>query len=147
MPEPQSEKAMVVVGVIVKDRNVLLVQRQTIESGENHALLHWVFPGGTIEAGETEEDALWREVLEETGCVVETATHIDTRRHPEFPVVISYFLCAAKNDEHYTFKTDEIRELRWVPIDDIKEYFTSSLNPAVESVLQTLKEHALPPHR
>ena len=139
MSDSQSNKATIVVGVIAKGHDVLIVQRQTIESGSGDAFIHWVFPGGTIETGETEKDALMREVLEETGYMVENATHIDTRRHPEFPVVISYYLCKAKENEHYTFKTEEIREIRWVPIDELKEYFTSSLNPAVESALQTFK--------
>lgn len=139
MPELQSDKATIVVGVIVKGRDILIVQRQTIESGGGDAFIHWVFPGGSIEEGETEEEALKREVLEETGYMVESATHIDTRQHPEFPVVISYFLCKVKENEQYTFKTEEIREIRWIAIDDLKEYFTSTLNPVVESLLQTLK--------
>lgn len=139
MSELQSDKVDVVVGVIVRAREVLIVQRKTIEPGSNHALLRWVFPGGTIEDGETEEEALAREVLEETGCIIETASHIDTRRHPEFPVVISYFLCNVKANEQYTFKTDEIRETRWVGVDELNEYFTSSLNPVVEATLQECK--------
>lgn len=139
MPEPQSDKATIVVGVIVKDGQVLIVQRQTIELGEKHALLHWVFPGGTVEQGESEEEALKRELLEETGYMVTITSHIDTRRHPEFPVVISYFLCEIRSNERYTFKTEEIRETRWIPINELKDYFTSSLNPAVESTLQALK--------
>ena len=138
MLKPQSEKATIVVGIITQEQKVLIVQRKTIESGDGHALLRWVFPGGTIEESETEEEALKREVLEETGYIVDTAKLIETRRHPEFPVVISYFLCTAKDNEHYTFKTDEIREIRWIAIGELKEYFTSSLNPAVESALQNL---------
>ena len=139
MSDSQTNKATIVVGVIVKEQKVLVVQRQTIESGDGHALLHWVFPGGRIEQGETEEEALKREVLEETGYIVEVASHIDTRRHPEFPVVISYFLCEVKDNEQYSFKTDEIREIRWIDISELKEYFTSALNPVVESLLQALK--------
>lgn len=137
MPQHLSEKVTVVVGVILRGREVLIAQRQTIESGKGSGLLHWVFPGGTIEENETGEEAMQREVLEETGYIVDIVQHIDTRQHPQFPVRISYFLCALRSNETLTIKTKEIRETRWVPIQELKEYFTSDLNPAVMAVLES----------
>jgi 8-oxo-dGTP diphosphatase len=49
------------------DENILLVQR-----GENPGKGLWGLPGGFIEMGETVQDALLREVLEETGYEIET---------------------------------------------------------------------------
>jgi mutator protein MutT len=138
MSQSSSEKATVVVGVIIRNQDVLIVQRQTIESGKGSGLLHWVFPGGTVEENETEEGALKREVLEETGYSVEVTQHIDTRRHPQFPVCIGYYLCTVDSEQILTFKTEEIREIRWIPIRELKEYFTSNLNPAVTAILETL---------
>jgi mutator protein MutT len=51
--------------VIVKDGSVLLMQRYTSKQGK-----FFVFPGGLVEAGETEEQAMIREVREELSIVV-----------------------------------------------------------------------------
>lgn len=50
------------------DRDVLLCARHA-RGGETY----WVLPGGHVEGGETLEKALGRELVEETGLVVEAA--------------------------------------------------------------------------
>lgn len=49
--------------LIIQDGNILLIHR--INNGEEY----WVFPGGGIEEGETPEEAVVREVKEETGLI------------------------------------------------------------------------------
>ena len=53
-------------GVIFKDGDVLLVKR-----GQPPAMGQWSLPGGLIEAGETINQALHREIFEETGVSVD----------------------------------------------------------------------------
>jgi mutator protein MutT len=52
-------------GVVVRDGKVLLVRR-----GKEPLKGRWVIPGGTVELGETLEEAVTREVREETGIEV-----------------------------------------------------------------------------
>lgn len=52
------------VGVIIKDNNILLMQR--IKNGR----LYFIFPGGSVESGETIEDAVTREMKEEVSLSV-----------------------------------------------------------------------------
>jgi len=52
-------------GVVIRGGKVLLIQR-----GKEPLKGRWVIPGGTVELGETLEDAVAREVREETGIVV-----------------------------------------------------------------------------
>ena len=52
-------------GVVIRDGKVLLIQR-----GKEPLKGRWVIPGGTVELGETLEQAVEREVQEETGIHV-----------------------------------------------------------------------------
>lgn len=53
-------------GVVVRDGRVLLIRR-----GKEPLYGRWVVPGGTVELGEPLEQALVREMREETGMEVE----------------------------------------------------------------------------
>jgi 8-oxo-dGTP diphosphatase len=52
-------------GVVLIDGRVVLIRR-----GKEPLRGRWVIPGGTVELGETLQEALVREMLEETGIVV-----------------------------------------------------------------------------
>ena len=53
----------VVAGVLIRDNRILICQRRADQA---HAL-KWEFPGGKLEAGESPEQALVRELREELG--------------------------------------------------------------------------------
>lgn len=57
--------ALTVDGIIISEQSVLLVQRKYEPFRE-----HWALPGGFVEYGEKTEDAVIREVFEETGLRV-----------------------------------------------------------------------------
>jgi 8-oxo-dGTP diphosphatase len=56
----------VVAAIIVNDGKVLVARRK---AGQSHAHM-WEFPGGKIEHGETPEQSLRREILEELGMEI-----------------------------------------------------------------------------
>ena len=66
-------------GAILKDDagRLLLIKR-----GHEPGKGLWSIPGGRIEAGETDEEALVREVREETGLVVTAGSFIGSVRRP-----------------------------------------------------------------
>jgi len=62
----------VVAAILERDGRILIGQRQATQSHP----LKWEFPGGKVEAGETPEQALKRELAEELDLEVSASTEI-----------------------------------------------------------------------
>lgn len=60
------------VALLIRDREVLVIQRH--QPGRSY----YVLPGGSVEAGETPEEACRREVFEETGLTATVCTPVGT---------------------------------------------------------------------
>jgi 8-oxo-dGTP diphosphatase len=60
---PSSQPTMVVAAIVEREGKVLICQRRRRDSHP----LRWEFPGGKVEAGESEQSALAREINEELG--------------------------------------------------------------------------------
>jgi 8-oxo-dGTP diphosphatase len=67
----------VVAALIRQGGQVLLTQRKP----GRHLGLSWEFPGGKVEAGETDEEALRRELMEELDVTVEVGSRCFETRH------------------------------------------------------------------
>jgi 8-oxo-dGTP diphosphatase len=65
--------------VIVKDGRVLMVHERSRRSGGGE---WWTLPGGGLQPGETAEEAVRREVFEETGLVVAEARYVLEMPYP-----------------------------------------------------------------
>ncbi len=97
----------IVLGVVVNAANqVLLIRR--------HGEQAWLFPGGKVEVGEEEADAIVREVQEESGIRCEVMHPLGRRVHPESKREVAYFFCKATTDAIFVKDTKEISEARWV---------------------------------
>jgi len=66
-------------GAIIRDHHILLIRHCDNKTGRSY----WVFPGGGIEPGETEEDCVRREMKEETSLDVRIVSLLlDELGHP-----------------------------------------------------------------
>ncbi|HEX5280822.1 MAG TPA: (deoxy)nucleoside triphosphate pyrophosphohydrolase [Micropepsaceae bacterium] len=90
----QSRLVLVTACALIDDRKrVLIAQRP---EGKSLAGL-WEFPGGKIEAGESPEDTLIRELCEELAIKIDaanlSAVTFASYRYPDFHLLMPLFVC------------------------------------------------------
>jgi 8-oxo-dGTP diphosphatase len=109
-------------GVLIHDGLVLLIRR-----GKEPLKGRWVVPGGTLELGETLEEALVREMAEETGlrvAVGEALTVFDRIERQEGAVryhyVIVDYLCSYVSGE--ALAASDAEAVAWVAPEDLARY-------------------------
>ena len=122
----------VVAAIIVDDGNVFATQRGYGEFKDG-----WEFPGGKIEAGETPQKALVREIKEELDTEITVGELLDTVEYdyPNFHLSMDCFICEVKAGdlvlkEHEAAKwltKETLNSVDWLPADlglveKIREY-------------------------
>lgn len=125
----------VVLGIILKDGQVLLVKRTKQDIGKDGQILNWGFPGGKIEPGESKEAAVVREIYEETGYTVSIERFLSERTHPDHPVHVSYFQCALTSNTPHSVTDQGTGEIQWVAASSVQSFMTSPLDRTVEEFL------------
>jgi 8-oxo-dGTP diphosphatase len=122
----------VVAGLIFRNGCLLVCQRH-----ENSAFpLKWEFPGGKVEAGETDVDALRRELKEELGITVRDEKQIFHHVHayPGGPEVsLRFFRVSAYDGE---VRNLVFQRISWVHIDELSQLdFLAGDRPLIENLI------------
>ena len=122
----------VVAAIIIEKGKVFATQR-----GYGDFKGGWEFPGGKIDAGETPEEALVREIKEELDTEVEVIKLLDTVEYdyPNFHLSMDCFICSIKSGnlvlkEHEAAQwltKETLDSVDWLPadlglIDKIREH-------------------------
>ncbi|MDL9978093.1 (deoxy)nucleoside triphosphate pyrophosphohydrolase [Microbacterium candidum] len=113
------ERIEVVGAVIVRDGRILAARRGPGMSVPGV----WEFPGGKIEPGETPEEALRRELVEELGCTVQVGDRVTSTDHGH--VTLTTYYCRLVEGMPHPFEHSELRwlapdalaDLDWAPAD------------------------------
>lgn len=109
--------------IILKDGKVLAAQRS-----ENMSLpLKWEFPGGKINQGESEEECLKRELLEELNLSITIKARLSNSLHHYgnfsimlIPFLVDYIESEIILHEHNQidwFTMEDLTKLDWAPAD------------------------------
>lgn len=95
--------------IIEQGGKILAAQRSPATS----LPLKWEFPGGKIETGESPEQCLSREILEELGVSIhiDRALTASTHSYPDFTVTLYPFTCRLS---HGTLTMHEHHALQWI---------------------------------
>ncbi|HYD09806.1 MAG TPA: NUDIX hydrolase [Acidimicrobiales bacterium] len=118
--------------VAIDDGNLLLIRR-----GNEPGRGTWSVPGGRMEPGETIQEAVVRELLEETGIegvctgLIGVAESIgDTHHH----VILDYAVEVLPSN---AIAASDALEARWVPLHEVAEY------DLVDGLAEFLHEHGI----
>ena len=107
-----------VVCAIIFDKNnhVCITQRDdSLLSGL------WEFPGGKIEIGENDEDALVREIQEELGTNIRVEKHFTTSsyEYPDVTVTLISYICSS---DYVVTHSHVHKQVLYVAIDELSTY-------------------------
>jgi (d)CTP diphosphatase len=112
-----SDKPVVgIIGIMQQGERLLVIQRaHTVK-----APLSWCFPGGHIEDGETEPEALIREMQEELGIDVEPGKYLMTQTKHHGRLVLHCWSAKIVKGE-VTANPREIADYAWMTPAEIRE--------------------------
>lgn len=108
----------VVAGLIRKDGKYLIAKRlfsKDVIAGK------FEFPGGKLDPGETEEEAIEREIMEEFGVTVKCERFVTNNqyRYPTRAIDLRLYECAYVSG---TFNLTDHSEIKWVTLDQLENY-------------------------
>ena len=132
-----SAKIVLVVAcaLVDADGRVLIAERPP---GKHMAGL-WEFPGGKVEEGETEEDALKREVRERVGVDAEVGICIGRRTHDYDGYSVDLSLYQARIHESADPQPVRVADCRWVRSAEFENFRFPAADQATMDLLLGFK--------
>lgn len=130
-------------GILFDNEDRILIDNRK-EEVLDEANGKWEVPGGKIEFGETPENAVKRELLEETGYNVDVKEMIpysnvsmwdysDYKQH----TVIFFYICELKNGEHIEIQDSRINTYKWITKNELSNYkFLPGNKEAIEMAMK-----------
>jgi len=124
-------REIVVIAAVVERDDCFLVTRR-LEG--THLAGTWEFPGGKLEAGETDGECLARELDEELGVEVTIGPLLHATRHayPERTVALRFYRCGLQGEPMPMLG----QQMQWIPRDELG---TLEFPPADAELIRQLR--------
>lgn len=125
----------VVAAVISREGKYLITQRRDAAV----LPLLWEFPGGKVEKGETDADALTRELHERLGARIKVGPKLGERHHEYdgYNVELVLYQADLETEDLYPHR---VRTFRWVPSDEFDQYKFPDADQATMDVLLGVRQ-------
>ena len=137
MPSPNVIESLQVVCAVIKNRadEILVCQR----SADTDLAGLWEFPGGKIEPGETDIEAIKREIEEELGVTIQPFDQFEKVEHqyPDFHISLYPFLGEIQCGKEPQALEHEC--IKWIPLDQAK---TLEWAEADKAILRQIQQRA-----
>ena len=124
-------KTIKVVAAVIKKGNLLFAT----ERGYGEFIHKWEFPGGKVEPGEKDEEALKREIKEELAAYIEVDQYVGKIEwdYPTFHLDMNVYLCHLLNPH---LELLEAENAKWL---DKEHLDNEDWLPADRTILKELK--------
>ena len=127
-------KSIRVVAAVIRDKDRIFATQR----GYGNYKGWWEFPGGKIEAGETPQEALKREIREELDTLVEVGDLVACVEYdyPEFHLSMDCFWCTVLEGNLHLNEAEDARwltkenlmSIKWLPADlEVLEVISKSI--------------------
>ena len=109
----------IIASCCVKDNDRILL----VQENKNEVKGLWDLPGGKVKPTESIEQAAIREIMEETGYNIELDSLLLIQNYITLKgeLLIIYFNAKLLNKKQKEYKNEEIKNVRWFTIDEIKK--------------------------
>lgn len=113
----EKKHSYIVAAVVKQGGKYLCMQR--CRSIYDYISERWEFPGGKVEAGENDYDALIREIKEEMDWDIFVGRKLSTIEHeyPDFIITLTAYLCKGGDKE---FKLLEHLDYKWLTAEEMQ---------------------------
>lgn len=125
-----------VVAAIIRRANKILITRRF---NDVHLPGYWEFPGGKVEANESLEAALEREIREELGLIIRVENEHFSIEHqyPSRAVRLHFFNASVVEGDP---KALQVADMRWVEADELSQF---QFPPADAELIKRLQDAVL----
>ena len=124
-----------VVAAVVRRGDAILITRRPDRHGRPG---QWEFPGGKIEAGESDADALRRELREELGCEAAVGPLLlrHAHRYPDLEVDLAFYSCVLPGTPE--LRALAVAEIAWAKVGTLASYDFLEADRAVLADIERL---------